>query len=265
MVADDTQSGHVPPVPGGDVPQGGEAPLPQQLQTADFQASGVPVDVPAPHLEGRHVRLRPVTPEDYEALFLMATDPEVTFRWRARGNVPSPSDFAAGLWGDSLVNFVVEPREGGALLGHVSCGGAQFRDGFAHIAMAARPQWFRSGIILEGAALLVDYLFALYPFRKLYMESVAYNFEYLRAGVGTFFEVEAQFRQHVWYHDRYWDQYVLAIFRERWQQARLQLLPLLSPADAEQSTPSATPPGPTAPAPESPGDWLGTSEASPDA
>jgi len=198
------------------------------------------LDVPAPRLEGRHVRLRPVMPEDYEALFLLATRPDVTFRWRTRGNVPSPAAFADALFRDTLVNFVVEPRGGGPIIGHMSCGGVQHRDGFAHIAMAARPEFFRTGVILEGAALLVDYLFDLYPFRKLYMESIDYNFQYLRAGVGTFFEVEAQFREHVWYRDRYWDQYVLAVYRKAWVQAREQLLPLLTPLETEDEadTPS---------------------------
>ena len=186
-------------------------------------------EVRAPRLEGRHVRLRPVTPMDYEAIYQISTLPEVTYRWRTRGITMSPSAFADALWQGVVASFVVESRAGGPPIGLVTCDGAQHRDGFAHIEFMAAPEWFRSGIILQAAALLIDYVFDLFPFRKLYFESYEFNFAQLQSGAGDFFQVEGCLRQHVFYQNRYWDQYIVAIYRDHWMQARQALLPLLTP------------------------------------
>jgi RimJ/RimL family protein N-acetyltransferase len=85
----------------------------------------------------------------------------------------------------------------------------------------------------EGGALFLDYLFAYYPMRKIYTDIFSYNAHSLHVATRYGFEVEATFKRHRWYRDRYWDVYRVALYRETWDRVRNELAPLMDPGAAD--------------------------------
>lgn len=200
---------------------------------ASARSDGGAVVTPSgPPLVGRRVRLRAIVPADYEFLYALATS-EHAYRWRYRGVTPSPEGFAQLLWHQTLAQFIVERRENGQRLGQVSAFDANERNGFCHIAMMLDPNLTGTGWALEAGALFINYLFSLWNFRKLYGEVLESNFGDFASGAGSWFRVEGRLTQHEFYAGRYWDLLLLALHREDWEPAGVELVRrLTTPRDA---------------------------------
>lgn len=170
-----------------------------------------------PSLTGRRVHLRPVHPSDYEYLYALATGEQTGFRWRYRGVSPSPESFAQGLWQQVIAQFVVERRSDGERLGHVVAFDANERNGFCHIGILLDPEVEGAGWAFEAAALFVEYLFTLWPFRKLYGEVLEFNYAAFESGRDRWFREEGRLRAHEYHDNRYWDLVLVALHREDWE------------------------------------------------
>ena len=59
----------------------------------------------SPSLEGSRVYLRPVTEADYGFLFALSTDEATGYRWRFRGETPSPEGFTHAIWHNTIAQF----------------------------------------------------------------------------------------------------------------------------------------------------------------
>jgi RimJ/RimL family protein N-acetyltransferase len=179
--------------------------------------NGSPVD--GASLEGRRVYLRPVTDADYGFLFALSTDEATGFRWRFRGETPSPETFAHGIWHNVIAQFIVCSIATDEPVGHVLAFNANLRHRHAQIAMVVRPDRAGRSWALEGAELFIDYVFANWEFRKLYAEVVDFNLPQFSSITDLpMFEVEGRLREHEYYRGRYWDVLIIALRRERWQE-----------------------------------------------
>jgi RimJ/RimL family protein N-acetyltransferase len=178
----------------------------------------------APHipLSSRRVRLRAVVPSDYEFLFQLAADERSGRRWRYRGLPPRPDEFARDLWQGVLVQFLVEHVQTHERLGLVVAYGESARDRRCHIAAVFREEarvW-----PLEAVALFVNFLFVEFGFRKLYAEMTEYNLEAFRSAVGRWMDCEGVLEDHEFHGGRYWDLYILALWRDRFDRDAERLL-----------------------------------------
>jgi RimJ/RimL family protein N-acetyltransferase len=167
-----------------------------------------------PTLTGRHIRLRPIFPSDYEYLYALATHEQLGWRWRYRGTTPSPESFQQILWHNTLAQFVIEHVEDNRRIGHVSSFDANERAGFCHIGVLFDPGVARSGWALESLLLFFDYLFTVFNLRKLYAEVLEFNFGQFASGAEHVFKIEGRLADHDWYDGRYWEMLVLALYRE---------------------------------------------------
>jgi RimJ/RimL family protein N-acetyltransferase len=174
--------------------------------------------VEGPPLAGRHVRLRPITPADYDYLYELETNELLTWRWRHRATTPRPEHFVDMLWQSILAQFVIEHRETKQRLGRVLAYEANDRNGWCHFAIVADPSLNRSGWILEAMALFLNYLFRNWNFRKLYAESPEFAFDDIASGAGSAFRIEGRLKDHEWFDGRYWDLLLLAMYREDFDQ-----------------------------------------------
>lgn len=172
-------------------------------------------------LEGRRVRLRPLGTPDYAWLYETGVGGEVAPRWRFRGTTPSPDDFVRALWDGVLVQFVVE--HGGSPVGMVTCYGADFRSGHAYFAIVAHPRASGTGLVIEGTVLFVDYLFDVFPFRKLYAEVLSVNLPAFASAVGRYLVEEGRLREHERYGEGYCDLHTFAVYRDHWREAGRRL------------------------------------------
>jgi RimJ/RimL family protein N-acetyltransferase/aryl carrier-like protein len=167
---------------------------------------------PARLRDGRFV-LRPVTAEYTQFLYELAISEEVGFRWRFRGAVPTQETFAAGLNQGVLAQFVVTIPATGEPVGLVVAYNADMSRGVAHLAAVFVPAYVLSGLGVGAVDLFVRHLFQVWNLRKLYMEMPEYNFELIASGAGERFDVEGRLRDHNYYDGRFWDEYVLAVYR----------------------------------------------------
>jgi ribosomal-protein-alanine N-acetyltransferase len=88
------------------------------------------------------------------------------------------------------------------------------------MGIAAAPWAIGRGWSLEAAGLFVNYLFVNWDFRKLYGESVDFNFRSFKSGRGSLFTEEGVLRQHYFYNGEYWDSHILALHRDEWEQKK---------------------------------------------
>jgi RimJ/RimL family protein N-acetyltransferase len=171
----------------------------------------------SPKLVGRRVALRPVRPADYDLLYRMELSEALGQRWRHRGWTPSPERFVQSLWEGVTAQFMVVDKSTNEPVGLVAGYGLDWRDATCSLAITAFPSHIGAGWILEGAELFLDYLFMLFPLRKVYAETVAGNYETFTAGAGLVFHEEGRLRDHDFYDGKYWDKVTLAVYRDEWQ------------------------------------------------
>lgn len=175
-------------------------------------------------MAGTRVRLRLLRPADVDFLYELSLDPGQSFRWRFRGNTPSPQSFASGLWEGVLAQFVVDSHDGmgstPSSLGAVIAYQASIRDGWCYVGALGKGAVDARGRMAEAMALFLDYLFDTWPFRWVYLEVPEYTFTSISSGSGRYFEPVARFPDHFSFRGRYWDLMVLAVTRERWRDVR---------------------------------------------
>ncbi|WP_117211104.1 GNAT family N-acetyltransferase [Allorhizocola rhizosphaerae] len=171
-----------------------------------------PRDPLIPILHTKHLRLTVVEPDDMSFLYMLAAHPETGFRWRYRGSPPPPDRFAADLWTQVLVQFVVRRVDNNQPVGLVVSYAADLSLRHAYLGALFHHRHTGSGLAAQAVSLFVDYLFQTFPLRKLYLEVPGFNWPQLQSGQGRMFQVEGVFRDHDYYHGRYWDKYVCAIY-----------------------------------------------------
>jgi RimJ/RimL family protein N-acetyltransferase/acyl carrier protein len=168
------------------------------------------------YLEGKEVRLRPIDQSDYPFLRALETSPGALVRFRHRGVPTSPENHVQSLWRGVLCQFVVVLRATNKPVGLVTSYGADFRNGRSHIAIIVEPETQGRGSAMEAMRLFIDYLFAVFPLRKLVAEIFEFNWHQFSAGEGRVFATEGVLKEHEFHDGRYWDLYLVAIFRDSW-------------------------------------------------
>jgi acyl carrier protein/RimJ/RimL family protein N-acetyltransferase len=176
-------------------------------------------------LQGTHVQLRPIVPNDLEFLYQISVAPENGYRWRYRGAVPTRSMFAEALDKGILVQFVVERSATSEPVGLVTAYGANLRDEWTYVAAVTAPKFVQSGAVLDGLINLIGYLFRNWPFRKIYFETIEFNLSQFGSAIGVLAAEEGRLKDHVFYDGRYWDVVTGAIYRDSWHKSIPSLLP----------------------------------------
>ncbi len=163
---------------------------------------------------GRWVSLVPIGPQYMEFLYQLATNEENGFRWLLAGTVPPAEVFQQNLWKGVLAQFVVVVRSSSAPIGIVVAYNAELNHRFAYLGADFAPNVQGIGIAIEAAELFVDYIFATYNLRKLYLEVPEYNLGSMAYGVGGILKEEGVLRGHTYFRGQYWDRHLLALYRD---------------------------------------------------
>jgi hypothetical protein len=173
-----------------------------------------------PPLHGRRVRLTSLTPSDYPVFSQMEQDYDDSVLYRHRGVSVPPENFSETLWRNVLVNFAVRRQDSPVPIGLVTCYGADFRSDIASISMNIAPEWRRHGYAGEAGELFVDYLFASFPFRKLYGQVAGWAAAGSGVARGGVFVEEGCLREHEYHNGVYYDMYTYALYRAQWERHR---------------------------------------------
>ena len=178
----------------------------------------------APLINGRHVQLRPVMPDDYRFLRLLDGQSELGVRWRFRGTTPSPEEWARSIWQMVLAQFVVVRVNDHEPIGLVMVYKPSFQDKHAYLGAARFNLRERSPLMVLGTALFVEYVFTCWDFHKLYLELPEYNLSQFAQGLDRLFVVEGRLREHFWYDGGLWDEVILALYRTTWREQATRVL-----------------------------------------
>ena len=178
--------------------------------------TGTATPAPMPVLGTGAVRLRALGPQDLDWLRAAETGEFLAFRWRLHGAHPSPGEFVEQLWRGALALFVVE--RAGTPVGVLSAYQADHRNGHCRVAAARLdPDGSMDTSFMSGFGLFLEYLFAGWPFRKLYLETPEFNLGQFASAVDRgIFRVEARLEEFVFLADRYWDVLFLSVDRDSW-------------------------------------------------
>lgn len=188
-------------------------------------AVGGPTAGPAlQRTRGRWAELVPIRAQDHEWLRVQELGDQLGVRWRLRGATPSPERWAQGLWQGVLAQHLVVRHDRGEVVGLVCAYDVDLQDGTCSIGFA-RLGDDRGPAFAEGIMLLVDHLFATWPLRKLCGESAEFNLTTFTSGLDSLLVEEGRRRAHRYAGGRHWDVVLLALWRDRWLEARSRLLP----------------------------------------
>lgn len=174
-------------------------------------------------LEARHVRLVPVGTTLLPFVHGLLSDPDISFRHLLAGEAPGPVGFSDVVTRNVLVQFVIQLRMSQRPVGLARAVAAHVGDRRATVSVASAPRFMGSGLALEGAGLLVDYLFSCLGLRKVYAEVPEFNLSQF-PGITEYMSLEVRLRDHTYYAGRYWDLLVLAMDEVAWADLRTQFL-----------------------------------------
>ncbi|MBA3913539.1 MAG: hypothetical protein H0X25_06730 [Acidobacteriales bacterium] len=73
------------------------------------------------------------------------------------------------------------------------------------------------GLVAQGMFAFIQYLFDHFDFFKLYFEVPEYNLSLFGAGVDSLLVQEGLLAGHHWYGERRWDEYIFALYHEKWE------------------------------------------------
>ncbi len=177
-----------------------------------------PTDPLAPILATRALRLTSLRPEDLGFLYDLAASPQTSFRWRYRGAPPPIERYAENLWSQVLVQYVARRASDDTPVGHVLAYGAEMTMRYCYIGAVFVPSVAGTGLAAQAVSTFIRYLFHIYPLHKVYLQVPGYNFGQLSSGQGDLFEVEGVLRDHIWFGGQVWDEYMCAVYADRFRE-----------------------------------------------
>lgn len=189
----------------------------------------------APILTGRHIYLRPLAAEDHRSVRQMDLSAELGVRWRHRGATPGIAKWTQSN-DSALAQFLVVRSSDHIAIGVTAVYNQSFQDQYAYFAAVSFAPAMRSPLMVMGSALMIDYTFKCWPFRKLYLELPEYNLEQLARGNGRIFVQEGRLGEHMYYDGRWWDKIILALYRRTWDERSSRLVAAALPAVRRSAT-----------------------------
>jgi RimJ/RimL family protein N-acetyltransferase len=151
---------------------------------------------------------------DLPRLYDIATGSQ-RLQWRYKGPIPTPDEFAAGLTSsDVLTQLVVcevrtrEPR------GYAVCYALNEAHRFASMGIIVDEELSGTGRGAEAGLIFLNYLFASFDIRKIYLEVPEYNLPQISSAIGRYYIQEGTLVKHFYAAGQYWDQVLLASHRD---------------------------------------------------
>jgi RimJ/RimL family protein N-acetyltransferase len=173
-----------------------------------------------PRLATRRVYLDYPRPSDFELIYELFVNSDTGPSFRFGGRVPSAQHVHEHLWDGVLAQWMVTGIRDGGRKGLVILASPDFANGFAYASALATSQARRTGLVLEGMGLVIDYAFRTWPLRKLYAEVSEPTLRQFARTVGRFCVEEGRLKQHHFRDGEFRDLVILAIYRENWRHLR---------------------------------------------
>lgn len=173
-------------------------------------------------LSGRLVTLRPISREDYPALFRWRSSLETVHMLNFRRRIATFEEFVRELEGllPNSILLLVEAKREAVPIGYALAHTLNPWDGWLAVGMYVEPQYRYRGHGAEAALLCVDALFRWFPLRKVQTEVYEFAEPLLRMVRAMGFEEAGYVRDHYWHEGQVWGLYHMVLYRERWEEFR---------------------------------------------
>lgn len=196
-------------------------------------------------ITGRSVVLRPVSEVDYRLLYSWRVDMNFMALWHSPGRrIPTFREYLPELerFLADGITLLIADRKTAKVGAFARVYNLNPVDGWgwvqAYAAPGARLRPFQAA---EAAALFANFLFDMFPLRKLYSEVSTFNKQAVRLNERLGFREHGRLPEHIWLKDRYWDMLLFSLSRKDWLEriARFRFL-LGVEEEAEQILSQAT-------------------------
>lgn len=184
---------------------------------------------PPASLCGQLVKLRPVSAADYPLLFQWRSDSDSLHLWNISRRFVSYEQWLAELdemLGRSMLLLILDAATE-IPVGYVQAHDINPLDAWLHFSVYAIKEYRGQGHHLEAMVMGGDIMFDWYPVRKIYADIYEFNQPLVDRQRALGFVDEAFIPDHIWYKDRYWGLYRMALYREKWPEARTRALDLI--------------------------------------
>jgi RimJ/RimL family protein N-acetyltransferase len=191
-------------------------------------------------LEGRFVRLRPITREDYGFLWECRCHPDIMHLWMQGRTLPSLEQYSkeldVALSGTILTMLMIQALPSGRTVGFVFAYDHNPYDRYASWTIVMHPAYVNVGWGFEASMLFLDYLFTFFDLRKVCADIYAFNRHSLRLLLRMGAHEEGRFLEHRYYQGAYHDVIRLAATRAEWGRARPKLDAILARRHPRESS-----------------------------
>jgi len=178
------------------------------------------------NLAFRGISLRQVVADDMPFLFGLFTDPCRSHLWLRGRRVYDETGFrdawAAWTSHEIAANFIVESA--GRAVGLVFDHDRSTEDGWTKAVTLLSESNVGHGCGVIATALLMDWLFALLPFRKIYHEVYGYNAPVRAMWRKVGLQEEGILKADRFWNGAYWDVHIFALYRDAWAAIRPRFL-----------------------------------------
>lgn len=168
------------------------------------------------------ISLRPAGSGDLSAMYQMAVQYPHLWQRVCGESIPPPHHFGDVIWHNAAAVLVVVGPDHSECIGVCSIHSLDGRNDTAKVEFVL-PRSPGLSADSQVATWLIDYAFRNWRLRKLYCEYADYGPSPV-ASIGEVVSCEGMLKDHVFHDNAYWDQIVLAIFRDDWMSARADYL-----------------------------------------
>ena len=181
-------------------------------------------------LSGRLVQLRPVSRDDYAALFRWRSSLETVHMLNFRRRIVPFEEFVRDLEAllPNAILLLVREARGGRPIGYALAHSLNPWDGWLSVGLYVEPPYRLKGHGGEAALLCTDALFHWFPLKKILTEVYDFAQPLLRMVRAMGFEEGGYLPDHFWLEDRSWGLHQMVLTRERWERQREHFAAILT-------------------------------------
>lgn len=170
-------------------------------------------------LTGERVVLRPVTPDDYRAMYAWRIEVPIWAQMTARPLAPLTYEafvdvYEKQLRDDKGAEFAVDVD--GALVGRACLFEFNELARSAELGISFGPEHRGKGYGRDAVRVLLDYGFRHRNLHRVWLETLATNEPALRAYAAAGFVEEGRLREHAWVEGTFVDIVLMGVLRAEW-------------------------------------------------
>lgn len=190
--------------------------------TAEFKSLDAP-DLTPLLRANRSIRVRAADVTDIPFLSGLFSSDEISYRWIFRGRTATMDAIRMNLQRPDLLPHIIETTRDRRRLGYTSAFDISDRNSHAQVGTVVAPDHINTGLGATATVIFADYLFAVLPLRKIYLQSIEYSYRQYASLVDRGYATsEGVLREHEYFAGRYWDVHILSVNREQFLKLRDQ-------------------------------------------